>query len=347
MKLYTPEGWVDIPRIRATGLPFIALVGGRGTGKTYGALKQARAESDPDNRFLLMRRRNTQVQLLSQPEFNPFNTLDRDMGYHTVIKSVNEKVSGFYDGHLADDETIKPSGPPLGYLAALSTFSSLRGWDGSMISLIIGDEFIPEPHEPLIKSEAQVWFNCYETIARNRELQGRKPVQMLWLSNANSLGNPLFLELGIVRRVERMCEKGLEWWQDDSKGLGIGILRDSPISQQKAATALYRLTAGTEFASMALDNEFSAEERGSTGTASLKDLVPIVAVGELCVYRRKAGGFYVSGHVSGSPPRYGSGEKDLQRFRLRFPYLWQAFMTRKITFEDYVCEILFCKYFKF
>ena len=58
MNLYTPDGWVDIPAILACGMPFIFCVGGRGTGKTYGALKQARAESDPDNRFLLMRRRN-------------------------------------------------------------------------------------------------------------------------------------------------------------------------------------------------------------------------------------------------------------------------------------------------
>ena len=39
MGLYLPNGYVDIRWILAQGLPFNFLVGGRGTGKTYGALK--------------------------------------------------------------------------------------------------------------------------------------------------------------------------------------------------------------------------------------------------------------------------------------------------------------------
>ena len=37
---------------------------------------------------------------------------------------------------------------------------------------IIFAEFIPEAHERLIKNEAAALFNFYETINRNRELDG-------------------------------------------------------------------------------------------------------------------------------------------------------------------------------
>lgn len=40
-----------------------------------------------------------------------------------------------------------PSGLPIGYTAALSTFSHIRGIDASDVSLFFLDEFIKEPHE--------------------------------------------------------------------------------------------------------------------------------------------------------------------------------------------------------
>ena len=55
-RLYTEEGWVNIRGVLNTGLPFIFLVGGRGIGKTYGALQEALRQEE---QFLLLRRRQT------------------------------------------------------------------------------------------------------------------------------------------------------------------------------------------------------------------------------------------------------------------------------------------------
>ena len=53
MNLYTPEGWVDAPAIMAGALTFNIIVGGRGTGKTFGFLQQLRL--DNPRPFLLMK----------------------------------------------------------------------------------------------------------------------------------------------------------------------------------------------------------------------------------------------------------------------------------------------------
>lgn len=344
MKLYTDAGWLDVPEILRQGYPFTFVTGGRGTGKTYGALLYARQRSAPMHRFMLLRRTQAQVELISKPEFSPFKAIDAGSGTVTVTQPLTKYTSGFYNGQEQDDGSIKPYGPLLGYTAALSTFSNLRGFDASDVDLVIFDEFIPQAQERPIKQEADALWNAVESISRNREITGRDPVQLLCMANANTLGNPIFLDLQLVSVAERMRSKGKEVWTDDKRGILLIILQQSPVSEAKRETSLYRLQQDSEFARMALNNDFSYEERGDIGRLPLKELVPVVAVGEICVYRRKAGGYYVSGHKSGSPESFGTGSNELARFKRKYNWLWSAYMNRKITFEQYLQEVLFNKY---
>lgn len=340
MNLYTSDGWLDVAGIVKQGYPFTFVTGGRGTGKTYGALLYARQRSAPSHRFMLLRRTQAQVELISKPEFSPFKALDLAEGFVTVTQPLTKYTSGFYNGQEQDDGTWKAAGPLLGYTAALSTFSNLRGFDASDVDLIIFDEFIPQAQERPIKDEPGALYNCYESVARNRT-----GVQLLCLANANTLGNPIFLDLQLVQTAERMRAKGREIWTDDERGIMLVILQQSPISEMKRQQPLYRLQKDSEFTRMALDNDFAYEERSGSGRLPLKELVPLVAVGEICVYRRKAGGYYVSGHRSGSPETFGTGAHDLERFGRKYRWLWQAYMNRNILFEEYVQEVLFTKYF--
>ena len=346
-RLYTPEGWLDLDAILACKQPFVFVVGGRGTGKTYGALSMARDRSVQDGRrFILLRRLQSQVDLINKPEYSPFKSLDRDRGYLTVSRPLSKYTAGFYEASKTDDGNLVPTGPCIGYTAALSTISNMRGFDASDVDLIIYDEFIPESHERPLKDEAGALFNAYETINRNRELTGDPPAQLLCLANANDLGNPIFLALGLVNRAETMRIKGQEIWTDTKRGICLIILRDSPIGQKKRETALYRLTGGTEFAEMALDNSFSGEERGSIRPMPLKEYRPVVVIGELCIYQHKANSsFYVTTHVTGSPPTFGAGPVDRERFRRAYFWIYQAYLMRQIIFETYSCEILLKKYF--
>ena len=53
MRLYDKNGYVNIPEILKHEAVFIFIYGGRGTGKTYGALKEMK---EGNHKFIYMRR---------------------------------------------------------------------------------------------------------------------------------------------------------------------------------------------------------------------------------------------------------------------------------------------------
>jgi hypothetical protein len=340
MNIYLDNGYLDIDAIRRLGLPFNFIVGGRGTGKTYGALKNV---IDKNIRFMLMRRTQAQADMINKPEFSPFKKLNTDLNINIVTKPISKYNSGFY---LADNEG-KPAGNAIGYTCALSTVSNIRGFDASDIELLIFDEFIPERHERPIKNEGAAFLNAYETMNRNRELNGEKPLQVLCLANANDLANPIFMELGMVRKADNMRKKGQEVSINKDKGYGIFLLNRSPISQEKRDTALYKLTEGSEFTEMSLDNDFLGVDNEKIVSRPLNEYKPIVTVGEITIYKHKNGGkLYVSTHETGSPPKYSSTEAALKRFNFSYNWLRMAYYSGIIEFEEYLCESLFLKYIK-
>ena len=339
MKLYLDSGYVNIKGIIDLGLPFNFVVGGRGTGKTYTALETVKEE---DIKFMFMRRTQAQAELINKPDFSPFKSLNVDKGWNVVTKPLTKYNAGFYES--LDGEAV---GAPIGYTCALSTISNVRGFDAQDVKILVYDEFIPERHERPIKNEGAALLNAYETINRNRELKGHKPLQLLCLANSNDLSNPIFMELGLVKKAERMQRKGQEISIDKNRGIGIFMLSESPISNMKRRTALYQLTSGSEFERMSLNNEFTNSDYTNVAVRPLIEYRPIVAVGELCIYSHKSTGkLYVSTHCTGSPVRFTSGEHDLERFRKIYSWVWLEYIQNNVDFEEILCEILLTKYYK-
>lgn len=339
MKLYQDSGYVNIKGIMDLGLPFNFVVGGRATGKTYTALKTVK---EYGVKFMFMRRTQSQAELINKPDFSPFKTLNNDMGWSVVSKPITKYNAGFYDASEGE-----AAGCPIGYTCALSTISNVRGFDAQDVKILIYDEFIPERHERPIKNEGAALLNAYETINRNRELKGDPPLQMLCLANANDMSNPIFLELGLVKKAERMIRKGQEMSIDRARGIGIFMLNESPISDKKRATALYKLTSGSEFERMSLDNTFNDVNTSNVVIRPLIEYRPVVAVGEICIYAHKnSGKMYVSTHCTGSPIHYTSGEADLARFRRNYVWIWTEYLQNNVEFEEILCEILLTKYYK-
>ena len=342
MNLYQPEGWLDAGAIRSRALPFTWIWGGRGIGKTYGFLKSVRYDEPAP--FLLLRRTQAMIDLMSNYQFSPFRAIDRDVGQLTAVQPINKYITGFYAGEQDDSGKILPNGPPIGYACALSTIHNIRGFS-SDADYIIYDEFIPERHERPIRDEYTAFLNAYETINRNRELTGRDPVRCIALTNANALSNPYFIGMGILGIVDRMLSTGREIYALQDRGIMLINITRSPISERKGKTALYSMVGDGDFSRMALDNEFSGESRSRPRRVPLAECSPLVIIGELCIYRRKTGGYYVCKHRSGSPPEYGTDTADLARFSAKYFSVWDAYFTNKIAFIDYESEILFRKYF--
>lgn len=336
-QLYMNNGYVNIRGILSEKLPFNFVVGGRATGKTYTSLKTAKEDCI---KFMFMRRTQSQADLINKPEFSPFKKINSDMGWGVITKPLTKYNSGFYD---ESDE----GGSPIGYTCALSTISNIRGFDAQEVNLLIYDEFIPERHERPIKNEGAALLNAYETINRNRELVGKPPLQLLCLANANDISNPIFMELGIVKRAEKMQKTGKEVYINRERGIGIFMLNDSPISAQKRNTALYNLTKDSDFSRMSLNNNFSSNDFSEVVTRPLVEYRPVVAVGEICIYNHKSGGkMYVSTHTTGSPPTFTSGEADLARFKKIYSWMWTEYLAKRVEFEEILCEILLTKYLK-
>ena len=342
--IYLDIGYLDIHTLLARGLPFNFAVGGRATGKTYGSLKEC---IDADRRFLFLRRTQAQADIVTRPEFSPFKKICEDMEIDITSFPVTKYNSAFCYYTENNEGKKVPEGAPIGYSAALSTFSNIRGFDASDIDLMIFDEFIPERHERPIKNEFEALMNCYETVNRNRELQGNKPVQLLCLANANDVANPVFVGFNLVRKATSMLAKKQEVYIDNSRGICLYMLQKSPISEEKRNTVLYKATEGTRFSEMALDNQFSFNDMGMVTSRPLKEFNPVCCISKICIYKHKSDGtYYVSMHHSGSSPYYSDSESDIQRFRRMYGWLWDAYMKRKITFEEYLCENLLTKYLR-
>lgn len=308
-KLYLNNGYLNVPYILHYNVPFIFVVGGRGTGKTYGALKYVLESGTP---FIYMRRTQSQADIISKPEFSPFKTISRDMGIAVTSQPITKYNAAFYLADLDGDKAI-PAGPPIGYTMALSTVSNLRGFDASDVEIIIYDEFIPEKHERPLKNEADALFNAYETINRNRELSGRAAVKLLALSNANTLENPIFQKLEIVDKVYKMQKTGQTVTINEARGYAVVMLTGSPISTAKDQTALYKLTRGSDFAAMSIDNSYNIDfERPAV--IDLLQYTPVCTVEGITIYQHKsAPRLYVTLHKSG-----GASEADPRLYKRQY-----------------------------
>lgn len=334
MNIYLENGYLDVAALCGMGVPFIFVTAARGTGKTYGALALAVREK---RTFVYMRRTVAQAEMVGSTKTSPLTEVCADLGVELNFAPVAKGLNGiFIDGEFR------------GCIAALSTMANIRGIQDRDISLIIYDEFIPQPQERKLKREAEAWFNAYETLNRNRELEGGAPIQALLLSNSNTIVNPLYVELELVTPVDRMIKGHREIWVDRTRGYLIVYPQRSPVSAAKRDTALYRLVGEGSFKDMALSNEFSDMGSEYIQSKPLKEYAPICAVGELCIYQHKyTDDIYISVHYSGAMAKYPATDKGLDTFRFRYArWLGLAYFDGRLCFEDASCEALFRYYLK-
>ena len=334
MELYLPGGWLNVEKINAMKYPFIFVYGGRGIGKTFG---EADIIAGPGRgKTLFLRRTKTEYDIVTSKEMNTFSDYNVETGHN--LQFDNQK--GF--------ALIKEGSEDVGLCAALSTFSNLRGggFEQFGVDYLLYDEFIPERHKSKIRNEADVLMNIYETINRNRELKGHDPLRLRCFANSNDIRNPIFVGLNLVSMAEKMLKRDAEIQIDQDRGVVLIDCRKSPISKRKSETALYRLSAGSDFFNMAIKNEFNSGLFPST-PRRLIEYRPIVSVGEIGIYQHKSRkSIYVSSALSHTAPKYTASDTQLEMFRLRFAYLYDRFYEGGIEFESNISQLLFMTYFK-
>ena len=328
MALYLDSGYVNISYCLKFKCPFTFVIGGRGTGKTFTSQLYC---IENNKQYMLMRRTQAQTDLISKADFSPVNPVMDYLHRIPVIESASKYNGVIYSKDNPDgDKTLH------GYTAALSTFSNLRGFDGSGIDILIYDEFIPERHERLIKNEADAFFNVYETINRNRELTGKEPLTALCLSNSNSLASPVLSSLGLIKTLEGMQKRGQSEYINRDSGIAIFLLYNSPISSLKSNTALYRATRNTEFSRMSLDNEFSYDDMTDIKSIALNSGWKLFCkLGTMFLYS-KNNLWYISRHGAGTAAReYELTEIGIRKFVHDYPGSYQRIINHRIIYEDF------------
>ena len=340
MKYYDENGYINMRKIVRDKYPFTFVIHGRATGKTYGTLKMVLEDKI---RFMFMRRTQSQADLISRDDFSPFKPImDDNPGLLLTSQPLNKYVTGVYHANRNDSGKLMPAGDAIGYICALSTISNLRGFSLEDVEIMIFDEFIPERHERLLRSEGEALLNAYETINRNRELKGRRPLQLLCLSNANTISSPIFETLNLIDRVDRMIRTGKQEYFDDARGIAVYILKDSPISSKKGETSLYKATRETDFQKMALANEFSSDHFTYIRRQPIEEYKPLATYEDVCIYRHKAKQnlWYISRHKSGTVPAYTSDPFSTKKFRRDFMIMFDALIKGNVSFEDYYCKLI-------
>ena len=328
MGMYLESGYINIDWIVSRETIFNVLIGARGIGKTYGALEYCIHNKI---NFLYLRRTQTQADVAGSPIYCPVKSITQDIYPDRSGKNLYQLID--------KDKNV------YGYIAALSTFSNLRGFDASEIDWIIFDEFIPEFSERTMKNEGETFLNLYETVNRNRELKGKKPVFVLLMANSNQIASSILLQLQLVRPIAKMIKGKQSYWYDNERSVSIIYPIDSPISQRKAGTALYKLTGAGSFADMALSNVFADMDDPMIKSRPLNEYKPLCAIGEICIYRHKSRNeYYISGHISGKPERYTLSQSDILRFRKHYLWLQLAILQNQVYYEDKVVQLILEKY---
>ena len=335
MNLYDQKtGYVDVASILNAGDTFNFITGGRGIGKTYGFIKYFIESGIP---FIFLRRTQIEADLQADSVTSSLTAYLAPAGLHMKTDRIAKKISRI---------SIEETGQEICVCAALSTFASIRGIDLSKYEYILYDEFITEPHVRALKMEGIALFNAYESVNRNRELNGRDPLRLVGLSNSLNIANDVFIQFDIVNAAERMINTGEESFTRGD--LLLLILQNSPISRRKKETALYQ-NASEEYSRMSIDNQFILNDFRYVQKRKISEYICRWSVGDLYVYEHKHREEYYITFTQAKikrADRYGSNYMDLERMKKDKVHFWFKYISGYVFFDSYKAVALFEKYFK-
>ena len=325
---------MELAELYGSAYPYVVIISSRGGGKTYGTLKWL---IETRQRFIYFRRTKQILDIVSDPAYHPFKRLNFDMGWDIQPKSGK--------GMTQLIDRADPEQRVVGFMAALSTFSNVRGFDASDIRVLVWDEFIPEPSDRITFNMFTAWTNAIETVNRNREIQGDDPVKVIMLSNSDLIYGDVVSGFRIGDELLGMQESGTEI-KEHSRDMLLVMPQLHTFTDRKADTALYRLTAGSEFEQVALRNTFPIEDRSMLGDRPISEYNPICVVNGICIYKHKrGGGYFASRHVSGNPPVYQNNKTDLRRFMRNHRNIAQAYLKKKLAYSGIDVQTVIRKIF--
>lgn len=322
------------------------IVGGRNTGKTYGALKYHLLTN---KKHVFIKRCNNDVNLLCAGnnigekaasydlDLSPYKSINRDMGENIKAYKIDEGLGAFY----RPDEDGKAAGSPVGYLLSLSAIHKYKGFDLSDCDSIIFDEFIPQPWERVSRKEGEQIMELYKTVARDRTLRDREELKLICLANAVNVFNYTCEVLEVTDIIADMSINRTETLYLDDRGIFIRILQTSDeMMAAERKTGIYRAMGNTAWGRMAFSNEFAYNDFSNVKKLPLKNYRPVVQLNykgkPYFIYQNDAG-FYMTYSRSKCAVTYDL-DKEMGQKAFYYDYvidLINASIDGRMTFEKY------------
>ena len=317
--------WYNIADSESKHRPYNFIIGGRGIGKTYSTFDYCFTNYPGKILYL----RNTEVQIEEscgrsfETSFgNPFKKWSRNNGRQIFL--MREKKHA----------VIKENDNILGFGGSLSTFENLRGVDLSDIDVIIFDEFIE--NRTLSFDQYKAFNAAYETVNRNRELEGFPPVKMFLLSNAQRLSNPILRGLGLISVIEGMQRNNQKSYTSDKVHIE---LPQSVVSELKKDTALYSVNKDSEYYQEAINNKFANDSFTGVNKKNLTEYIPLYAIDDIFVYKHKSNGrLYACGTYAENTKRFTTKDNYLVWLRVYGMNLRLAVASDIVDYADYTTK---------
>lgn len=335
IKIYdSKSGYFNAENVITSQFKFIFVTGARGTGKTFSTLLYLIKKNIKTGKpFIYLRRTQDESDLQANENTSSITKVLKYLDLEYSFGKLSKKVGVIYVNEK-----------PLIYTAGLRTFASIRGVNFDDVNEAIYDEFICEPHVPSFKAEGMALMNFYESVNRNRELEGDKPLKLICLSNSLNIANDTFMEFDLVTPAENLTTSGDEIYIRND--ILLIIMQDSPISRKKAQTSLYQ-NASEEYSAMAINNKFILNDFTYVKHRSLKEYRILFQVGDLYFYKHKNKyEYYCTFSKSITKKVYSSGVADLERFRRAEWKYYVKYLDGYVTFDTYKAIALFEKYYK-
>lgn len=246
--------YYDYSKLFSYNAKFMFLCGARGLGKTYGAKKKAIAAAIKyGDQFVYLRRYKEESQLSRKTFWADIESQFPDYDFRT--HGDEAQMASSEDRGSKDREWTT-----IGFFIALSTGQTRKGQSFPNVKLIIFDEFILEKGMThYIANEAVVFQNLYSTIDRWTD-----KTRVLFLANSVTITNPYFLywdikpdEIGKFYASHHL-ENGNPFMVchfADGKDFAAGVRK----------TAFGQFIDNTEYASYAVDSQFSDNHLGMLG----------------------------------------------------------------------------------
>ena len=206
------------------------LIGERGVGKTYGAVKFVTKEFiKKGHQFVYLRRYKSDLKK-SVPTF--FDSISNNNEFP------DHKLSSKGNSLFIDDKQA-------GFAVTLSTAQDLKSANFDQVKYIIFDEFILEDGQGhYLKNEVDVFLGLIETISRLRD------VKVLLLGNSANIVNPyfLFFDLHLPYQNEIITFKdGL---------IALQYAKSLEYIDVKKQSRFGKLVANTSYEEYAIENKF-------------------------------------------------------------------------------------------